>query len=88
MVSTCRAVIWRCESESSDPVAFPGGRALSAAARRGERPDREIEIGQLVDDLCRAPAHEFQADGGEHLLGHSGPPGVALVEGRVDVISW
>ena len=56
----------------------PGGR---------ERPDGQVKVWQFVNDLGRAPVGEFQAHVLEHLLGHAGPPGAALVDGGVDVVS-
>ena len=45
-----------------------------------------VEIRQLDDDLRVAPVREIQAGVGEHLLGHPGPAGICLAEGRADVI--
>ena len=51
-----------------------------------QRPDGQVKVWQFADDLGRTPVGEFQARVFEHLLGHAGSSGVALVDGGVDVI--
>ena len=69
----------------AEPYRLDGG---NRGAGRGQRPDRELGVGPLVNHRHGPSLARHEARRDQHLLDHTGPRGVALADGGLTVAGW